>query len=98
MIGNGLKALFQFHANSDSGLALAAAAALIQAVYACFFPEEILSGNLHLYTVLAAGALFLNSLGKFLMVRRIWHNFRFAASRNPNMPSSSMRTTILLSN
>ncbi len=83
MIGNGLKALFQFHANSDSGLALAAAAALIQAVYACFFPEEILSGNLHLYTVLAAGALFLNSLGKFLMVRRIWHNFRFAASREP---------------
>ena len=81
MIWSGLKFLFRFKANSDSGLALAAAAALIQAICACVFPEQIMSGSLHLYSVLASGGLFLNSLGKLVMIRRIWNNFRFVASR-----------------
>ena len=81
MIWSGLKSLFRFKANSDSGLALAAAAALIQAICACVFPEQIMSGSLHLYSVLASGGLFLNSLGKLVMIRRIWNNFRFVASR-----------------
>lgn len=81
MIGSGLMALIKFRANSDSALSLASIAALIQAVYACFFPEEVMSGSLHLYSVLASGALFLNSVGKLVMIRRIWNNFRFVSSR-----------------
>lgn len=81
MIGSGLMALVKFRANSDSALSLASIAALIQAVYACFFPEEVMSGSLHLYSVLASGALFLNSVGKLVMIRRIWNNFRFVSSR-----------------
>lgn len=81
MILSGLQSLFRFQATSDSGLALAAAAALIQSIYACFCPDEIMSGSLHLYSVLASGALFLNSLGKLVMIRRIWINFRFVSSR-----------------
>ena len=81
MIWSGLKSLFRFKANSDSGLALAAVAALIQAICACVFPEQIMNASLHLYSVLASGGLFLNSLGKLVMIRRIWNNFRFVASR-----------------
>lgn len=81
MIGSGLMSLIKFRANSDSALSLASIAALIQAIYACFFPEEIMSGSLHLYSVLASGALFLNSVGKLVMIRRIWNNFRFVSSR-----------------
>lgn len=81
MIGSGLMSLIKFRANSDSALSLASIAALVQAVYACFFPEEIMNGSLHLYSVLASGALFLNSVGKLVMIRRIWNNFRFVSSR-----------------
>lgn len=81
MIGSGLMALIKFRANSDSALSLASIAALVQAIYACFVPEEIMSGSLHLYSVLASGALFLNSVGKLVMIRRIWNNFRFVSSR-----------------
>ena len=81
MVWNGLKALFRFRANSDSGVALAAAAAVLQSFYACFVSDSIMSGSLHLYSVLASGALLLNSLGKLMMIRRIWLNFRFVSSR-----------------
>lgn len=81
MILSGLKSLLRFQATSDSGLALAAVAALMQSVYACFCPDEIMSGSLHLYSVLASGALFLNAVGKLVMIRRIWINFRFVSSR-----------------
>lgn len=50
MILSGLKSLLRFQATSDSGLALAAVAALMQSVYACFCPDEIMSGSLHLYS------------------------------------------------
>ena len=81
MIWNGLKALFRFRANSDSGVALAAAAAVLQSIYACFVSDSVMSGSLHLYSVLASGALLLNSVGKLMMIRRIWLNFRFVSSR-----------------
>ena len=81
MLWHGIKSLFTFKANSDSGLSLAVFAVLVQSIYACFFPNQIMSGSLHLYSVLAAGGLFLNSLGKLVMSRRIWNNFRFVASR-----------------
>ncbi|HIS50975.1 MAG TPA: hypothetical protein IAA80_10805 [Candidatus Gallacutalibacter pullistercoris] len=81
MIWNGLKALLRFRANSDSGVALAAAAAVLQSIYACFVSDSVMSGSLHLYSVLASGALLLNSVGKLMMIRRIWLNFRFVSSR-----------------
>ncbi len=80
-VGNGLKALFSAQANADSGVSIAAAAALVQSVSAIFFRQELAEGGLHLYAVVAAALLFVNTIGKLTLVRRIHSNFRFLTSR-----------------
>ena len=80
-IGNGLKALFAFNANSDSAAAVAAVAVGVQTLLSVFFPRELVDGELHLYGVLLAAILFVNSIGKLTMIRRIHSNFRFVTSR-----------------
>lgn len=82
-ITNGLRALFEFRANSDSAAAVAAVAVLIQTVCALFFSDALAAGEIHLYAGMAAGILFVNTLGKLMMQRRIHSNFRFVASREP---------------
>lgn len=74
---NGLSGLFAFRANTDSAAAVAAAAALLQNLMFLFLPG---GSGLHLYTPLAAAALFLNTAGKLSMARRILRNFRFLTS------------------
>lgn len=78
---NGLRALVDFRANSDSAAAVACTAVLIQTVCALFSSASLATGQVHLYAGIAAGILFLNSLGKLTMIRRIHSNFRFVASR-----------------
>ena len=78
---NGLRALFEFRANSDSAAAVASVAVLVQTVCTLFFSDSLATGKIHLYAGVAAGILFLNTLGKLTMVRRIHSNFRFVASR-----------------
>ena len=78
---NGLRALVEFRANSDSAAAVACTAVLIQTVCALFSSASLATGQVHLYAGIAAGILFLNSLGKLTMIRRIHSNFRFVASR-----------------
>lgn len=77
----GLKALFMFEANSDSGIAIAALGILVQTVTAIFFTQEVARGSLHLYAVVLTAMLFVNTAGKLTMVRRIHSNFRFVSSR-----------------
>lgn len=74
---NGLKGLFRFQANSDSAAAVAVLACLAQDILLLVLG---LPDGLHLYTALAATALFLNAAGKLSMSRRILHNFRFASA------------------
>lgn len=73
----------RLQANSDSGVAVAAVAALIQSVALLFSPESVASSSVHAYAVLASAALFLNTAGKFSLIKRIRHNFRFVASPDP---------------
>lgn len=80
-IVNGLKALFMFNANSDSGVAIAAVGVVIQTLSGLFFTEDIVKGNLHLYAVMLTVVLFANAAGKLTMIRRIHSNFRFVTSR-----------------
>ena len=80
-IGNGLKALFAFNANSDSAAAVAAVAALAQTVCALFFASDLAEGKLHLYAVVVSAILFVNAAGKQTMLRRIHSNFRFVSSK-----------------
>lgn len=79
-IFNGLKSMVRLQANSDSGVAVAAVAALLQSVALLFAPESIASSSVHAYAALASAALFLNTAGKFSLIKRIRHNFRFVAS------------------
>lgn len=78
---NGLKALFEFNANSDSAMAVAAVAVAIQTVAAMFFRSDLADGKLHLYAVVLSAILFVNSAGKLTMIRRIHSNFRFITSK-----------------
>ncbi len=80
-IGNGLRALLSFNANSDSAVAVAAAAVLVQTVSALFFTGDLGEGKVHLYAVVLCALLFINAAGKQTMLRRIHSNFRFVTSR-----------------
>jgi hypothetical protein len=77
----GLKKLIACTPNSDSGVAVAALFVLFQTVTAFLYPSKITSGSIHLYTSLVCLLIFLNSIGKLTMVRRIHSNFRFVTSR-----------------
>ena len=79
-VWNGLKALFRFHANSDSAVSIAAIVALVQSIMAFFMQTRFSSGSLNLYASVATAALFLNTLGKFSMIKRINKNFHFVVS------------------
>lgn len=78
---NGLRALVEFRANSDSAAAVACVAVFVQTVCTLFAPGALSTGKIHLYAGIAAGILFLNTVGKLTMLRRIHSNFRFVASR-----------------
>jgi hypothetical protein len=79
-IANGFKGLFLFQANSDSAVAVAVAAVLIQSIALLFVPQSVESETLHVYAPLVAIALFLNTAGKLGMMKRIEKNFRFVAA------------------
>lgn len=80
-ISNGVRSLLALRANSDSAAAVASVAVMIQTVCAFLYMEDLATGQIHLYAGVAAAILFLNTLGKLTMVRRIHSNFRFVASR-----------------
>ncbi len=80
-ISNGIRSLLDLQANSDSAAAVASVAVLIQTVCAFFYTDALASGKIHLYAGVAAAILFMNTLGKVTMIRRIQANFRFVASR-----------------
>ncbi len=78
---DGLKGLIRFEPTSDSALAVAVVAVAVQHIGALFSLDGVSNGNIHLYGALAVGAIFLNSVGKLSMVRRIYSNFRFVTAR-----------------
>lgn len=79
----GIKALIAFRPNPDSAASVAAIAVLAQTLCAFLFETELAQGRVHLFTAVAAGALFFNALGKLTLLRRVHSNFRFVASREP---------------
>lgn len=77
----GLRSLLKFNANSDSAAAVAVAAVLIQTVMGFLYQTPIATGVSHLYGLIVGAVLFLNTLGKLTMLRRIHSNFRFVTAR-----------------
>lgn len=79
-IFHGIRSLVKLQASSDSSVAVALLAGIIHAVSLFFAQGDVMHGNIHLYSSIAIGALFLNTLGKFSMVYRIRKNFKFITS------------------
>ncbi len=77
---NGLKALVKLRANADTGVAVAGIVGVVQGVISLFVQDPFQHGQLHLYSVIVCGALFLNTLGKLLLVRRVNKNFHYVTS------------------
>ncbi len=78
---NGLTPLKKFKGNSDTGVAVAASAGLLQSLVALFTPGSFFGGNQYLYTVIVILALLLNCAGKLFMVLRVKDNFMFVSSK-----------------
>ena len=78
---NGIKSVLKFKASSDSAMAVASVAVLVQTIIGFLNVDKISDGTIHLYGTVLAAMLFVNTLGKISMVKRIYGNFRFVTSR-----------------
>lgn len=78
-IKRGLIPLLGFKGNSETGVAIASIAVLVQSVAAFFNCYAFYYGSQNLYSVLVVFALASNSLGKMVQQLRIKDNFRFVA-------------------
>lgn len=82
-IVNGLLPLRRFKGNSDTAVAVAALAAAMQNIAAIFTPDVFIDGSLFIYTPLVILGLFLNSMGKLLIITRTLYNFNFLVKPFP---------------
>lgn len=78
-IKRGLIPLLGFKGNSETGVAVASIAVLIQSIAAFFNCYAFYHGSQSLYSILVVFALATNSLGKMVQQLRIKDNFRFVA-------------------
>lgn len=78
-IKNGLTPLIGFKGNSDTSVAVATVATLLQCFVSFFDCYSFYHGTQSLYVILVMFALLFNSLGKMVMMLRIKGNFRFVA-------------------
>lgn len=81
-ITNGFAALFHLRGNSDTAIAVASLAGVVQSITALFLPDIYLNGSYHLYTFPLILALLFNCLGKLVIVKRTADNFRFLRSKS----------------
>ena len=78
---SGLTPLLRFKGNSDTAVAVAGVAAVIQTIAAFFTLGDFSSFNVNYYVVIVLLAFFANNVGKLLMVRRVKDNFRFLTAK-----------------
>lgn len=81
-IKNGFSPLIGFRGNSDTAVAVAAVAAILQCITSFFDSRAFFMGWQNLYALLVIFALLLNSIGKMWIILRIKENFRFVSSES----------------
>ena len=79
VITKGIRKLFTMKADSDSMTAVTALSCLIAIIPAFLSPQLVRTENIHIYMPVGILALFINSLGKLLIIRRAARNFRFVS-------------------
>ncbi|MCR4925025.1 MAG: hypothetical protein K5917_01920 [Clostridiales bacterium] len=73
---SGIKNLFHGKPDTDTACAGVVAVSFIQCISGFFFTDKLDEGA-HLYGALAVFALFLNCIGKMLIEKRAYENFKF---------------------
>lgn len=79
VITKGLKNLFTMKADSDSMTSVTAVTCVISLLTAFLNPAMARAEMIHIYMPLGILALFTNSVGKFLILRRAQRNFKFVS-------------------
>jgi len=79
VITKGVRKLFTMKADGDSMTAVTALSCLIAIIPAFLSPQLVSSENIHIYMPVGILALFINSLGKLLIIRRAARNFKFVS-------------------
>ena len=78
---SGLTPLLRFKGNSDTAVAVAGVAAVLQTLVSFFTLGDMSAFSVNYYCVIALLAFFTNNLGKLIMVLRVKDNFRFVSSK-----------------
>ncbi len=78
---SGLTPLLKFKGNSDTAVAVAGVAAIIQTIVSFFCLGDMSGFNINYYCVIVLLAFFANNVGKLLMVLRVKDNFRFVTAK-----------------
>ncbi len=76
----GIKSLFTLRGDADTASAFGCAACLVQILCGYGASAAYGRGEFVLFAPVAVGTLFLNTLGKFLIMKRTQKNFRFVSS------------------
>ncbi|WP_455529444.1 hypothetical protein [Ruminococcus sp.] len=79
VITKGIRKLCTMKADSDSMTAVTSLSCLIAIIPAFLSPQLVKAENIHIYMPVGILALFINSIGKLLIIRRAARNFRFVS-------------------
>ena len=84
---SGLSPLVHIKGNSDTAVAVAGAAGMVQIIVSFFCLGDLNGFHVNYYTVIPMLAFFANNVGKFYMVLRVKDNFKFVSSKGQKYAS-----------
>lgn len=84
---SGLSPLVHIKGNSDTAVAVAGAAGMIQIIVSFFCLGDLNGFHVNYYTVIPMLAFFANNVGKLYMVLRVKDNFKFVSSKGQKYAS-----------
>lgn len=83
----GLSPLVHIKGNSDTAVAVAGAAGMVQIIVSFFCLGDLNGFHVNYYTVIPMLAFFANNVGKLYMVLRVKDNFKFVSSKGQKYAS-----------
>lgn len=84
---SGLSPLVHIKGNSDTAVAVAGAAGMVQIIVSFFCLGDLNGFHVNYYTVIPTLAFFANNVGKLYMVLRVKDNFKFVSSKGQKYAS-----------
>lgn len=84
---SGLSPLVHIKGNSDTAVAVACAAGMVQIIVSFFCLGDLNGFHVNYYTVIPMLAFFANNVGKLYMVLRVKDNFKFVSSKGQKYAS-----------